>query len=155
MATVSIGLPVFNGELHLSEALESLRTQSFEDFKLTIMDNASTDRTAEIGQEAAEDDRRIRFVRNSENIGAARNFNRVFRFADSKYFKWAAADDVCAPRFLERALEVLEGDGSVVNIIDPLVMLGVAGMGPHDPALSAVAQEAQAKLERVADYLKT
>jgi len=48
-----------------------------------------------------------------------------------------------------------EGDGSVVNIIDPLVMLGVAGKGPYDPALSEVAQEAQAKLERVAEILKT
>lgn len=48
-----------------------------------------------------------------------------------------------------------EGDGSVVNIIDPLVMLGVAGMGPYDPALSEVAQEAQAKLERVAENLRT
>ena len=47
-----------------------------------------------------------------------------------------------------------EGDGSVVNIIDPLVMLGIAGMGSDDPALSAVAQEAQARLERVAELLK-
>jgi uncharacterized protein (DUF302 family) len=48
-----------------------------------------------------------------------------------------------------------EGDGSVVNIIDPLVMLGIAGMGPYDPALSEVAEEANARLERVAEHLKT
>ena len=45
---VSIGMPVYNEELHLEQALQSLLSQSFTDFELIISDNASTDRTGEI-----------------------------------------------------------------------------------------------------------
>ncbi len=111
---VSIGLPVFNGEDYLEAALESLLTQTFTDFELIISDNASTDRTAAICEAYAAKDARIRYHRNDYNIGAAENFNRVFHLSRGKYFKWAAHDDLCAPTFLERCIEILEQDSSVV-----------------------------------------
>jgi len=111
---LSIGMPVYNGELFIQEALDSLLSQSVTDFELIISDNGSTDRTAEIYREYAEQDERIRFVREEENRGYVWNFNRVVELSCGKYFKWAAADDIHQPDFLERCIAVLENDPSVV-----------------------------------------
>ena len=109
-----IGLPVFNGGRYLEEALDSLLGQTFSDFELLILDNASTDSTPDICQAYAVRDQRIRYVRNQENIGAARNWYRAFDLSSSEYFKWAADDDVYAPEFLRQCVAVLDQDPSVV-----------------------------------------
>ena len=109
---VSIGLPVYNGEDYLAEALESLINQSFEDFEIVISDNASSDRTQEICEAFCRDDSRIRYSRLDENRGAAFNYNRVFEECSGEYFKWAAHDDLCEPEFLERCVNALEAAGS-------------------------------------------
>jgi glycosyltransferase involved in cell wall biosynthesis len=111
---VSIALPVYNGEIFLKEALDSILCQTFTDFELIISDNASTDSTQEICKVYASQDKRIRYYRNTENLGAAWNFNQVFKLSRGKYFKWACYDDVIAPTFLARCVEVLDNDPSVV-----------------------------------------
>jgi len=112
--TVSVGLPVFNGADYVAEAIASILGQTYEDFELLIQDNASTDQTEAICREFARRDSRVSYVRNPENLGAIPNYNLVFERASGRYFKWAAHDDVCAPTFLERCVEVLEADPSVV-----------------------------------------
>src|SRR5580704_17148522 len=94
---VSLALPVYNGEEFLHQAIDSLLQQTFDDFELIVSDNASTDRTAEICAEYVARDSRIRYYRNSENIGVVRNYNRSFQLAQGEYFRWNAADDVSAP----------------------------------------------------------
>ncbi len=122
--SVSIGLPVYNGEHYLCEAVQSILDQTYEDFELIISDNGSSDETASICRRFEKDDGRIRYLRNPVNLGAARNFNRVFHLSRGKYFKWAAHDDLISPRFLEDCKAVLEDDPSVsvchsgVHIID-------------------------------------
>lgn len=111
---VSIGLPVYNGERFLGEALESFLAQTFTDFEIIVSDNASTDRTGAIARAYVEKDARIRYHRNERNIGLGRNHNLVFRLARGRYFKWAAADDICRPEYLRRCVEVLDRDPSVV-----------------------------------------
>jgi glycosyltransferase involved in cell wall biosynthesis len=111
---VTIGLPVYNGDNYLAETLDSILTQTFPDFELIISDNASTDRTEAICREYAAQDHRIRYVRNASNLGAARNYNRVFELARGEYFKWNGHDDPLAPRFLERCVEVLDRDPGIV-----------------------------------------
>jgi glycosyltransferase involved in cell wall biosynthesis len=111
---VSIGMPVYNGERYLGEALDSLLAQTFTDFELVIVDNASIDRTAELCRSYTRRDDRVRYVRNRANYGAIYNFNNVFRLTTGEYFKWAAYDDVCEPEFLSRCLEVLDEDPGVV-----------------------------------------
>ena len=111
---VTIGLPVYNGEAYLKEALDSILNQTFRDFEVIISDNASTDRTQEICEAYAARETRIEYLRNGRNVGAAENYNNVFRAARGRYFKWAAHDDVCEPEFLERCVAVLEEDDSVV-----------------------------------------
>ena len=70
---LSIGLPVFNGERYLAEAIESLLAQSFSDFELLILDNASTDATKRICADFCSRDQRIRYTRNAANIGEVIN----------------------------------------------------------------------------------
>lgn len=111
---MSIGLPVYNGEAYLEKSIQSLLAQTHRDFELVISDNHSSDRTHEICKSFARADRRVRYVRNPENLGAAENYNRVFRESSGRFFKWAAHDDLCAPEFLARCVAVLEADSSVV-----------------------------------------
>jgi len=111
---VSIGMPVYNGEQFLQEALDSILAQTFADFELIISDNASMDGTQEICRAYAAKDQRVRYFRNQTNLGASRNFNRVFELSSGEYFKWAAHDDICASDFLLKCIEVLDQDVSVV-----------------------------------------
>ncbi len=111
---VSIGMPVYNGERFLRESLNSLLAQTFRDFELIISDNASTDQTEQICHEYAATDPRICYYRNETNLGASKNYNRVFELSTGDYFKWAAADDLCAPTVLERCVRILDQDPDVV-----------------------------------------
>jgi glycosyltransferase involved in cell wall biosynthesis len=105
---LSIGVPVCNGENFLAEALDSILAQTFPDFELIVSDNASTDGTAEISRAYAARDPRVRYHRQERRVGAAENHNRVFRLAGAPYFKWHAHDDVLAPEFLARCVEILD-----------------------------------------------
>jgi len=101
---VSIGMPIFNAEAYLAEAIESVLAQTFRDFELIVCDNASTDATERICREFAGRDERIRYYRNETNIGAAANFNLAFEHARGEFFKWMAHDDRIAPSYLERCV---------------------------------------------------
>jgi glycosyltransferase involved in cell wall biosynthesis len=105
---VSIGLPVYNGERLLSQALSCILAQSFVDFELIICDNASTDGTQEICLEFATRDRRIRYTRNERNLGASANFNRTVSLGRGPYLKWVAHDDLYDPSYLASCVKVLD-----------------------------------------------
>lgn len=110
----SVGLPVRNGASYLREALDSLMCQTVDDFEVIVSDNASADETPALCREYAERYERIRYVRFDTNVGAARNFNHAFEQSRGRYFKWMAADDLCAPDFLERCTSVLDEDSRAV-----------------------------------------
>jgi glycosyltransferase involved in cell wall biosynthesis len=112
---VSIGMPVFNGEKFIRNALDSIIKQTYGHFEIIISDNASTDQTQSICLEYASRDSRIRYYRNEINIGGPKNYNRVFELASSEYFKWAAYDDVIAPEFLERCISILDSDQTIIG----------------------------------------
>ena len=134
---VSIGLPVYNGERYLSEALESLVSQTFEDLEIIVVDNCSTDRTAEIARSFASRDPRVRYVRNPRNIGAAGNFKRAFHLSKGMYFKWMAHDDVCLPDFVRHCVEVLDARPDVVLAYPSPLDIDENGsvIGPRDAGL--------------------
>ena len=111
---VSIGLPVYNGEKYLADSLESLLGQTYEDFELIISDNASTDGTAEICRRYGRQDPRIRYFRQSRNIGAGPNGNFVIDQSRGRLFKWASHDDVYAPDLLRRCIEALDAHPDTV-----------------------------------------
>jgi glycosyltransferase involved in cell wall biosynthesis len=104
----SIGIPVYNGEKFLAQAIESVLNQSFTDFELIISDNASTDKTREISESYADRDPRIRYYRHETNQGATWNFNHAFELAYGEYFNWLPHDDKLAPDFLKRGIQALD-----------------------------------------------
>lgn len=117
--TVSIGLPVHNGEPYLRRAIDSLLAQDYADFELIICDNASTDNTAEICESYARGDKRIRYYRNEINIGVNPNHDRVFELARGEYFAWFSDDVEYLPGMLTRSVEVLKGAHRSVVLVYP------------------------------------
>ena len=111
---VSIGMPVYNGERYLKKAIDSILSQTHQNFELIISDNASTDRTQQICLDYVRTDSRIRYHCNKKNIGAPGNFNKVFELSSGEYFKWAAYDDVLAPAYLHKCVNVLNNYPSIV-----------------------------------------
>jgi glycosyltransferase involved in cell wall biosynthesis len=111
---VSIGMPVYNEERYIGEALDSLLSQSVKNFELIISDNASTDRTGEICLAYAAKDSRVRYYRTETNVGSIANFNRVFQLSNADYFFFASGHDLWHESFIARCLEILEHDPSVV-----------------------------------------
>lgn len=109
---VSIGMPVYNGEKYIREALDSLLSQTFNDFELIISDNASTDGTESICREYAARDARICYVRQPANMGGAANFQFVLNSARADTFMWAAHDDKWTKNYLFNATALLS-DASI------------------------------------------
>lgn len=105
---VTVGIPVYNGERFLSQAIDSILAQSFEELEVVVSDNASTDRTPEICRAYAASDPRVRYTRNATNLGVARNYSLLVRHAHGEYFKWCSANDLCAPRFVGTCVGILD-----------------------------------------------
>ena len=111
---LSIGLPVYNGEEYLAEALDALLGQTYEDFELVISDNASQDGTEDICRRYATKDSRIRYIRLPRNIGAAPNHNYVFTECRGELFKWASHDDLYARDLLQACVQALDERPEVI-----------------------------------------
>jgi len=111
---VSLGIPVYNGEPFLRPALDALLAQTHEPLEVIISDNASTDRTQEICLDYAARDPRIKYHRNTTNIGVVANFRRVFALSSGAYFMWAAVDDWKPATALAHCLEALRRDERAV-----------------------------------------
>ena len=121
---VSIGMPVYNGEIFLRKALNSLINQSYTNFELIISDNSSTDATSEICQEFVKKDNRIRYIRQEKNIGAFNNFNFVLEQSTANYFFWAAADDYWESDFIKKNIEILDKNKNVVCSVSKIDTYG-------------------------------
>lgn len=91
---VSIGMPIRNGGATLEKAIHSIVNQTYSNIEIIISNNCSEDNTDEIIQKYANNDRRIKYYRQSTLISALENFRFVFENAKGKYFLWAAHDDL-------------------------------------------------------------
>ena len=108
LALVSVGMPVYNGERFLRQALDSLLAQDYGNLELIISDNGSEDATQAICEGYAAKDRRVRYYRSEVNYGHVANFTRVLTLARGEYFMWAACDDLWEPSFVQTCVENLE-----------------------------------------------
>lgn len=116
---VSIGVPVYNGEIYIREALDSLLAQTFTNFELIISDNASTDGTEAICRKYAAHDPRIRYIRQPENRGALANFKYLLDEAAGEYFQWLGSDDcLSAVSLSELVTRIEEGFDCVFPDVD-------------------------------------
>ncbi len=106
---VSVILPVYNGEAHLSAAIESVLNQDYDNFEFIIVDNASTDRTAEIIARYKKD-KRIKVIRNDQTLPRLDNFCLAFSSAskENRWFKYVGDDDHLLPTCLSAMVQAGE-----------------------------------------------
>ena len=114
---LTVGMPVYNGENFLKQRLESILNQSYSNFILIISDNCSTDKSREICEDICKQDKRVIYFRHEENKGSYWNFNFLLKKAKTKYFVWAAVDDIWSQNFLEKNVSVLEKNENIVGSI--------------------------------------
>jgi glycosyltransferase involved in cell wall biosynthesis len=111
---VTIGMPIYNAEKCIRQALDSLLEQDYEHFKVIISDNHSTDATREICLDYTARDGRVRYFRNEINEGAIRNFNKVFELSQGEYFMWHAHDDYREPNYISSCLEIMQKNPELI-----------------------------------------
>lgn len=97
---VSILIPVFNRKDYIAECIQSALSQTFMDFEVVVVDNASDDGTWEICQKFAILDQRVRVFRNDSNIGPVRNWRRCAQEAKGELSKILFSDDCLEPNCL-------------------------------------------------------
>jgi glycosyltransferase involved in cell wall biosynthesis len=113
---IHIGMPVFNGDTHLAETLESLLNQTYEDFELFVVDNVSTDGTQDIANAYVRKDSRVKYLRQTEWVSLLPNWNRTYEIAARgvKFFLWASDDDLYHKDYIESLLPSLLQDPQIV-----------------------------------------
>lgn len=116
MPRVTVLVPVYNRERFVAAAIESVLGQEFGDFELLLVDDGSTDRTAEILRAFAAKDDRIRIVTSETNEGIPRALNRGLDHARGAYIARLDSDDLMMPGRLTAQVEVLDRDRDVVLV---------------------------------------
>jgi hypothetical protein len=122
--TVSVLVTVFNREAYLAACLDSILVSTWQDFEVVVVDDASTDSSADIAVAYAARDARIRSYRNERNLGDYPNRNRAAGLANGKYLKYVDADDLIYRHSLQVMVEAMElhpeaGLGLSWNVVDP------------------------------------
>jgi glycosyltransferase involved in cell wall biosynthesis len=113
---VSIGMPVYNGESYIAEALTSLLNQNYTNFEIFISNNASKDSTASICEEFLNKDYRVKYYCQSTTLKPMQNFEFVFNQSRGSLFMWAAADDLWHPDFLSECVKKLNENEKLVAV---------------------------------------
>lgn len=107
---VTIVMPHFNDGERLPCAIESILSQTFTNFELLIIDDASTDESIDILHEYLKQDKRIRVIFNAANKGSIPRFHEGAFLAKSPYIHDMGADDIRYPTFLEEGLNLLQNN---------------------------------------------
>ncbi len=107
---VSIILPVYNGEKHISECIDSILSQTYNNFEFIIVDDASTDNTPHLLNKYAKKDSRIKIITHKSNQRQTAAANTACNYAKGKYLARIDADDIALPFRLDRQVEYLESN---------------------------------------------
>ena len=126
MVGVSVGIPVYNGENYLMQAVTSVINQNYDNFEIIIIDNASTDKTFKIMQEI--NNKKVRIYRNKKNIGSINNFNLCIEKSKKEFFVLLPHDDLLLPNFLNDFVQAIKDNEadfiySSFNIVSILLIL--------------------------------
>jgi glycosyltransferase involved in cell wall biosynthesis len=107
--------PVYNCEKYLSECIESVLAQTYQNWEYLIVNNCSKDRTLEVALSYAEKDIRIRIHNNTHFLNVIQNHNHAFQkiSPESKYCKVVQADDWLFPECIEKMVEIAESNSTV------------------------------------------
>ena len=106
MPKISVCIPVYNGETYLAQTIQSVLNQTYPDFELIIIDNASTDHTVSVVRSF--DDPRIRLIQNETNVGMVGNWNNCLKYGTCEYMQLLCADDLLTPDNFQKKVEILD-----------------------------------------------
>ncbi|HRH88037.1 MAG TPA: glycosyltransferase [Rubrivivax sp.] len=106
---ISVALATYNGERHLQAQLDSLRTQNWPHLEIVAIDDASTDGSWAMLQQAAAADGRLRIVRNDRNLGSAATFERAMAMCRGDYIAPSDQDDVWHADKLQTLVAAIDG----------------------------------------------
>lgn len=108
--TLSIIMPVYNGEQYLNYSIQSVLNQTYKDYELILVDDGSTDHSLEICEKYQSKDERIRVI-SQENKGISGARNAGIDIATGKYITFMDNDDVIQPEMYEIMLKYMVSDG--------------------------------------------
>jgi len=117
---VSIIVPAYNAEKYIADAIESVLRQTYPYFELIIVDDASTDRTAEVVQSFS--DQRIKLIRHTSNKGPGAARNTAIEAARGKWMAVLDADDQWKANRLKRLVQELEEGGDSYFVADDFLL---------------------------------
>jgi glycosyltransferase involved in cell wall biosynthesis len=109
---VTIIIPTYNYAHYLPETIQSALNQTFKDFNLVIVDNGSTDNTAEVVKPFL-GDTRVSYHRNERNLGLVPNWNLSMKYATGEYVKFLCADDRLHEKMLEKYVPIMDSDHGI------------------------------------------
>jgi glycosyltransferase involved in cell wall biosynthesis len=124
---ISIVLPTFNGSRYLREAVESCRAQTFTDWELILVDDASTDDTPDLIRELAAQDSRIHVLQNPVNSKLPKSLNRGFAAARGSFLTWTSDDNCYRPEALAKMLVHLQANPGVDIVYANYTVIDDAG----------------------------
>ncbi|MCA9397994.1 glycosyltransferase family 2 protein [candidate division WWE3 bacterium] len=110
---VSVLMPAFNAERYISESIESILGQTFKDYELIILNDASTDTTGEVAKKYAKKYPNVHYYENTENQNIAESRNILVSKARGKYIAWQDADDISVPNRLKLQVAYLDSHPKV------------------------------------------
>jgi glycosyltransferase involved in cell wall biosynthesis len=128
---VSIGIPIYHGEIFLEETLQCLLNQSFRDFEIIITDNNPGGEVQAKAEAYAGKYEFIRYIIHPKNQGALQNWNSLIPLARGEYFLYAGAHDLLSENALERMVDTLDRYPSVVLAYAPTQFISSDGI-PFD-----------------------
>lgn len=137
----SLIMPVYGAEKYIHDAVGALLSQTFGDFELILVDDASPDASMAKAQEAVGGDPRVRLLHNPVNRGASAARNRGLEAARGTYVVFPDADDVTEPTYLELAAEAIAATGADL-VVEGVIEDHYTGQGELDYSLTYVPPKA-------------
>lgn len=106
MPKITVAMPVYNDGLYVSSSVNSILNQTFKDFILLIIDDGSSDNSLDII--SSYNDKRIKIVKHSQNMGRPAARNTALKYADGEYLAWMDADDIARQDRLQKQISFLD-----------------------------------------------
>lgn len=110
---ISVGIPFFNAEQFLSKAIESVISQSYDNWELLLLDDGSNDGSLKIAKDFEQQDNRIKVFSDGKNKGLGARLNELATLSNGEYIARMDADDIMHPNRLETQLQILKDNPNI------------------------------------------
>lgn len=123
---ISVVFPAHNADAYIDESLQSILNQSFSNFEIIAIDDASTDRTFEILNKYRTSDDRIRIIQNKKNLGLAASLNFGIDLANAPFIARMDADDIAFPQRLQKQVNFLQKNPDIAGCGTSIEVFGAS-----------------------------